>query len=130
MEVLFEIAVVFMLFTIMFSVGLLEVCSRVITASNLVCTGRLAYIADLEAERIAKQIPPQLKVAINSSIILYERVEKYQYALNKYSMLGFWETEKTRYLLVSNILRAESVKLIYVDNFIVRIYVVAFWGGL
>ena len=130
MEALFEVAVIFMLFILMFSVGLLKICSGAVTASNLVYTGRLACIADMEAERIARQTPLQLKVAINSSIMLYERIEKYQYALNRYSMIGVWETEETRYLLSSKILRAESVRLIYVDNCIVKIYVVAFWGGL
>lgn len=130
MEVLFEVAVVFMLFIMLFSVGLMEVCSRVITASNLVCTGKLAYIADVEAERIAGQIPPQLKAAANSSIMLYERVEEYRFLLNRYYMVRFWETGETRYLLSSKTLRAEAVRLIYVNSCVVRIYVVAFWGGL
>jgi len=130
MEVLFEIAVVLMLFITMFSIGLIEVCSGVITASNLVYTGKLAYIADVEAERIAGQIPPQLKATVNSSVMLYERVEEYKYVLNRYSIVRFWETEETRYLLSSKILRAEAVRLIYVNSCVVRIYVVAFWGGL
>lgn len=128
MEVLFEVAIVFILFTLVFSIGLLDVCYGSATVSNLAFTSRLACIAGMEAERIAGQLPPQLRVMVNSSIKLYERVEEYRYRLNSYSLVRLWETEETRYLLGSGVLSVEAVKLIYVNGCIVRIHVIVFGG--